>query len=406
VTNPTSPLPQRAVMQARPWLAFASVLALGLASCAGLPNAGPTTSQVLEQATAEPRAPFDLVEIDSRWDAVPLAPPRPSLRGAFRGDEKPPGQVVGVGDVVAVTIWQTPVPGALETVPGSGRGSQIPGAPTATTPGQIILPDQVVGPDGGITIPFGGRVKAAGRTAFQIEQSIERALAERLTEPQVLVTVPRSTFQTVTVSGESIAGSRVPLSGGGERLLDVLAAAGGVKTPPYETQIYLRRRGQVGFLPMSRLVNDPAEDIYVWPGDRITVVRSVQTFTVFGATQNNSQLPFGAEDLNLAQAIARAGGLLDARADPSGVFLFRFEQPEVLRAVGITSPLRTTKGLVPVLYHLNLKQVDGYFLAARFPMKNEDIIYVAGASTNALQKFFNLVGAVSAPVLSGAVIAR
>ena len=71
---------------------------------------------------------------------------------------------------------------------------------------------------------------------------------------------------------------------------------------------------------MDRLVLDPEENIYVWPGDSLTLVRSPKTFSVFGATQNNNLVPFNAPQLSLAQAIARAGGLLDALADPAESF--------------------------------------------------------------------------------------
>ena len=44
------------------------------------------------------------------------------------------------------------------------------------------------------------------------------------------------------------------------------------------------------------------------------------------------QVTFGAEKVTLAEALAKAGGLLDLRADPAGVFLFRFEPAAVVGA--------------------------------------------------------------------------
>ena len=35
---------------------------------------------------------------------------------------------------------------------------------------------------------------------------------------------------------------------------------------------------------MDRLVSDPAENIYAWPGDVLTLIQVPQTFSVFGAT--------------------------------------------------------------------------------------------------------------------------
>ena len=60
----------------------------------------------------------------------------------------------------------------------------------------------------------------------------------------------------------------------------------------------------------------------------------------------------------------------------------------------------------PVLYHLNLRQVDGYFLAERFPVKDNDLIYVANARMTDLEKFFTLIGSITGPVIGGTVVVR
>ena len=85
----------------------------------------------------------------------------------------------------------------------------------------------------------------------------------------------------------------------------------------------------------AALISDPQENILAWPGDVITLIQAPEKFSVFAATSTNLQVPFGAERRDLAQAIAKAGGLLDLRADPEGVFLFRFESPAAVRALAV-----------------------------------------------------------------------
>ena len=172
------------------------------------------------------------------------------------------------------------------------------------------------------------------------------------------------------------------------------------------TSIRLTRNGQTVTIPITALLSDPQEDLFAWPGDIITLVQTPETFSVFGATSNNTQVPFGAERLDLAQAIAKAGGLQDQRADPEGVFLLRFERPAVVSALGVPDLANESGGNSPVLYHLNLRQVNGYFLAKRFAVKNNDLIYVANAAVNDLQKFFALVGSITGPVIAGAVLTK
>jgi polysaccharide export outer membrane protein len=151
-------------------------------------------------------------------------------------------------------------------------------------------------------------------------------------------------------------------------------------------------------------VSQPAENIYVWPGDVVTLVRIPQSFTVFGAAGDNNQVTFNAEEITLAEALAKARGLQDMRADPAGVFLFRFEPPHVVGAIGApvlgTGPDRTS----PVVYRLDLSDAHSYFLAQRFPIEDKDVIYVANARLNELQKFFTLLNTITGPVITGIVV--
>ncbi len=157
---------------------------------------------------------------------------------------------------------------------------------------------------------------------------------------------------------------------------------------------------------MDKLVSDPAENIYAWPGDVLTLVQEPQTFSVFGATAQNSEVPFGAEHITLAEALAKAGGLQDLRADPQGIFLFRFEPPAVVDALKAPPLAIGPNGTSPVVYRLNMKEAKSYFYAERFPIEDKDVIYVANAPLTELQKVFTLINTVTGPVISGVVVSR
>ena len=139
------------------------------------------------------------------------------------------------------------------------------------------IPEQVVGPDGAITIPYAGRLQVVGRTPSQVEQSIVTALTGKAIEPQALVTVTKNIANTVTVIGEVTSGARVPLTTRGDRILDVVALAGGTRAPAHETFITLIRNGRAVRIPMQAILLDPNENIYVRPGDTISVARELQT---------------------------------------------------------------------------------------------------------------------------------
>jgi polysaccharide biosynthesis/export protein len=64
-----------------------------------------------------------------------------------------------------------------------------------------------------------------------MQQTIQARLANRALQPQAIVVVERSFANTAIVTGEVVAGAEVPLSPGADRLLEVIAAAGGAKAP-------------------------------------------------------------------------------------------------------------------------------------------------------------------------------
>jgi polysaccharide biosynthesis/export protein len=366
-----------------------------LGGCSTLPTAGPTTGQVVDQAVKDDRARFDVVDVDNSVVSALLAQPAESFRSRFQQYGKPPDPKIGIGDAITVTIWEA-----------AGGGLFGGGITTGVSPGSrsVTIPDQVVARDGAISVPFADRIPVAGHSPLEVQRTIEQRLAEKAIEPQVLVNITKSITNTATVSGEVVAGARVPLSVNGDRVLDVIALAGGAKSPVYETFVRLSRNGVTATIPMEQLVSDPAENIYAWPGDVLTLVHIPQTFSVFGATGTNMQVTFGAEKITLAEALAKAGGLLDLRADPAGVFLFRFEPPAVVGALKASALATGPDGSSPVVYRLDLSDANSYFFAQRFPVEDKDIIYVANARLNELQKFFTLLNTITGPVITGIVV--
>src|SRR5690606_25873285 len=111
----------------------------------------------------------------------------------------------------------------------------------------------------------------------------------------------------------------------------------------------------------------PRQNVYLRPNDQVFVFRQPQTFTAFGATGTNTTVPFDAPTLNLAEAVGKAGGLSDIRADAGGVYVFRYETAELAKQLGLEKGKTAAPGsMVPVVYHANLKNPQGYFAAQRF----------------------------------------
>jgi polysaccharide export outer membrane protein len=380
-------------MKATAFLTCLTGAALG--GCSTLPTAGPTAGEVVDQAVKEAQTRYDILDVNDKVVSTLLAQPAESFRTRFQTYGKPPAPKIGIGDTISVTIWEAAAGGLFGSSPTTGVS---PGSRSVT------IPEQVVARDSSISVPFADRIPVTGKSTVEVQRIIEQRLAEKAIEPQAIVIITKSVTYAATVSGEVVSGARVPLSVNGDRLLDLIALAGGAKAPVYDTFVRLSRDGVTATIPMETLVSDPAENIYAWPGDVLTLVRIPQTFSVFGATGQNMDISFNAEKVTLAEALAKAGGLQDLRADPAGVFLFRFEPPQVVTALN-APPLPTGPGgSSPVVYRLDLSDANAYFFAQRFPVEDKDIIYVANARLNELQKFFTLLNTLTGPVITGIVV--
>ena len=268
------------------------------------------------------------------------------------------------------------------------------------------MPEQTVGRDGSITVPFAGRIRVAGDTTARAEQKIVSELKGKAIEPQALVTVPKNVSNTVTVTGEVTNGARVPISGKGDRILDVIASAGGVRAPVHEVFIALSRGNRTASVPMQALLKRPQENIFVRPNDVLTVVREPQTFTAFGATGKNALVTFDAIGITLEEALAKAGGLLDNQADPQGVFLLRMEPASIARQLDPAFPIEPGMRFVPVVYRINLKDAATYFVARTFPVKNKDMMYVASAPSTELAKALQIFSSFYGPAIGAAVVLK
>jgi polysaccharide biosynthesis/export protein len=384
----------------RVFLTIARILSAGaaclaLAGCSGISGTGPSAGDVAAEAGTGAAPRYELVDIDSSVVEI-LRHRGPASFLAHFGDYRPSVEPrIGIGDTVAVTIWEAGAGGLFSAPLVADRFST--GSKSAT------IPDQVVGRDGAITVPYAGRIPVAGRTTRAVQTIVEHALQGKAIQPQVLVNVAHSVSNTVTVTGEVANGARVPLSVKGDRVMEVIAAAGGIRAPVNETYVQLSRGDVTERVAMTRVSSDPKENIYMRANDVLTLIRDPQTFIAYGATGRNAEIPFDAEGINLSQALAKAGGLLDAQSDPGGVFVFRYEPEDVARALRSDSPLIQHGYSTPIVYRLNLREADSLFVAQSFQVLNRDLLYVSNAPIASLRKVMEIVSLITTPAYTGVV---
>lgn len=378
------------------------VSALLLSGCAGpssfLSSSGPSASSVNDSKQINDSNAIQIVDVNDNVTRRLVDSNKQAKFSEVFGGKISSSYFVGAGDAIEVSIWEAPP----ATLFGSGLSDSKAGGSTSRV---STFPEQVVQSNGMINIPFAGQITAAGKSLQEIENEIIKRLHGKANQPQVLVRLTRNTSANVTVVGEVSNSARMPLSPRGERLLDALAAAGGVRQPVNKMTMQVTRGDVVRSMPLERVILDPKQNIVLQPGDVITAMYQPLSFTVLGATGKNEEQNFEAQGISLAQALARAGGLRDERSDAQGVFIFRFEDQDAVEWK--SKPTMTPDGKVPVIYRVDLKNPATFFVAQGFPIRNKDVLYVSNAPAAEMQKFLNIVTStiftVTAPFSSGLI---
>ena len=361
-------------------------IAPAIAACSILPATGPTSKELVHSAQQDNALGFKIVDVTPAIVPVIVnveSPPTP-LGPVFGVADK-----IGVDDVLQVTVFET------------GLGLFSSGAPVGATTvaGNAIgtsLPPVTVGADGAIAIPYVGRIHAAGVSVEDLREYIEDKLAKSkiASQPQVVVTLVTNLSNTVLVSGDVKNPGRYPLTQTPERLLDAVTLAGSNLHYSADTFVTLTRGDHQQRMSLGAIDPLLPQNVLLEPGDRIYVAYEPRTYTVFGAALKASEITFDSQRVSLAQALARASGLNDDKADPHGVYLFRFERADIAKRLG----LETNAPLAPVVYHLDMENPTAFFVAQQFQMRNHDLIYIADARGTQLHKFLELVSAMFVPL--------
>jgi len=374
--------------------ASAALCALFLAGCASyFPSIGPTRQEIEHPGAKNSVPPVAVIDVNEEVTRRLVAQRSRLLFSEVLTTRPEQLLPMGKGDYLTVTIWEAAPATLFGSVQLDPHG--IPAPALATT-----LPEQPVDGEGYITVPFAGRVPAAGKTLPEISAEIKRRLTGKANQPEVLVLQSRNLSSSVTVVGEVTTSTRVPLTATHERLLDALAIAAGVRQPVNKTTIQLTRGDSVHALPLETIIRDPRQNVALQPGDVVTALFQPLSFTALGATGKNEEVNFETQGITLAQALARSGGLIDQRSNPKGVFIFRLE-PKSAQAATVSAQSSAAEDLDPVIYRVDLRDPRSLFWIQSFPVKDKDVLYVSNAPVWELQKFLNLLFTLAYPVQTG-----
>ena len=377
-----------------------AALFLALAGCAGVPEGGPTIS-VLLAPDDQAKAPFDYQLFDITADVARIAGARTddTFAGRFGGRGAGRDVIIGRGDVLSISIFEAANGGLFSPAADAAAAGVAAGAKNVT------LPQVLVDSRGFIHVPYADQIEAAGHTPREIEAAIEDRLKGRAIEPQVIVALTTNRSALVTVSGEVKTPGRLPIQTANERLLDAIAEAGGTALRPFEATVTIERSDKRATASLKTVFDDPRQNVFVRPGDTILVERRLRTITILGAATKNTLQPFDNDTMTLSEAIGNGGGLEDARATPEGIFVFRYERPEIVRRLRPEWSAPTSHSPVPTLYKLDMTKAQGFFLAQQFQLRDKDLVFAANAEGAQTLKVLQQIGALSGTVTGAAALA-
>jgi len=365
-----------------------------------LPASAPTVGELETSVTGTPT--YTLVNVNERVTAILRQYRRTTFSGHFKNKRYIPTNALRVGDVVGISVYEVGGSTLFSTTPGGSPPTPMQHSGGSLSGTVTNIPPQVVEADGTIMIPFVGREKVTGKTPGEVGAQIQKLLEGKAVEPQVIVTPISSGANTATVGGDVNGPRPVPLTLRGERLLDVIAAAGGAKYPAYEMYVTVVRQGQVATVLLSTIVAHSSENILIRPNDQVFLTRYPRSFAVLGATARVSQYTFDTAKVSLAEAVARAGGPVDLAGNPSGIYLFRYEpmfiaekllgQEAAMAAQAAAGELaETPREFVPILYRLDFRTAGGYFLSQDIEMQDKDVVLVTNAEATQVTKALTAV---------------
>lgn len=172
----------------------------------------------------------------------------PAAEMKIKTDEEPDdAYAIGVGDLLEISVWKNP--DLSVTVP--------------------------VRPDGRISVPLVGEIKAAGMTPLALRQSLTDGYREYVTAPEVAVLVKEIRSQKVFVTGEVAAPGSFDLQPKA-KLMQIIAMAGGLTPYAKGRVIILRDRGgreRRYELDLGAIISGrrPQDNLTLQPGDTLVV---------------------------------------------------------------------------------------------------------------------------------------
>lgn len=341
-------------------LVGSGLLVAVLAGCSGgiLSGAGPYSRTVHSEAEADQPA-YSLVDLSAQTVGPYMRPAPKEAVATISGTDAITVRLVG-GDVIKVMVADTAPQEQAVFAPLAAGGTSF---------------ELRIDADGKISLPYAGRISAAGLTLTQLETAIKKRLSGIANDPQVMVSLLGDRSGSVLVAGAVKAPGRFSALQGPLTLLDAINLAGGPILEPHLVNVVVRNGQQSASYAYDELL--AGKNLPISPRSEIIVERARKRFVAMGAVGSPGLHDLPSQSPSLLETLGVVGGLKENSADPQGVFVFRL------------TPGQEGEEPLAQVFRLNMREPASIFIARQFLVQPEDAIYVTNAAVYEWQKIIS-----------------
>ncbi|WP_289043980.1 polysaccharide biosynthesis/export family protein [uncultured Aliiroseovarius sp.] len=253
----------------------------------------------------------------------------------------------------------------------------------------VNMQNMKVSPAGTIFLPFVGSVHIAGLPHSAARSRIQRKYEEVIPSAQVQLNIEQGTRGAVSmVSGVNRPGP-IQIDDPRFTVLSAVSAAGGPSSQVRNPQLKLIRGSTTYRRPLGQVLEDPAYDTVLIPGDKIAIEDDERYFRSLGAASNEAIVPFEKSEISALDAMSLIGGLSDSRANPKGILVLREYSPKAVR------PDDSGPDNERTVFVIDLTTADGLFSAGKFDIQHQDTVLVTESSVASASLLFGLIRQIS-----------
>jgi polysaccharide export outer membrane protein len=271
---------------------------------------------------------------------------------------------IGPGDILSIVVWDHPE----LNLPTSSSGTDSAAGDRSVSPGYTV--DN----DGFIQYAYIGPLKVEGMSEMGVRDALSEKLARYVRKPQVTVRIQTYRSKRVYVDGEVKTPGVEVLNDRPMTLPEAINRAGGFTSLADRSRVAVTRGDTTVAVDMPEMIRKGfnPDRIVLRDGDLVRVYAAADSKVfVVGEVERPGGVAFNNGHMSLNQALGNAGGIAQASADASQVYVVRGQD-----------------SANPVVFHLDASSASAMAMADSFALQPNDVVFV---DTSTLVKWSRVI---------------